>query len=118
MKRFIKKVFISSLLLLVISICVDYHISHYLRYNEDREFKAWGDIYNQQLSNDVVVNGSSRAWTQYNPQIIDSILKVDSYNLGIDGSPINRQILKITSNSSIPGELINSLFSTCFSHFD
>lgn len=113
MKRFIKKVFISSLILLVISICVDCHISHYLRYNEDRVFKAWGDIYNQQLSNDVVVNGSSRAWTQYNPQIIDSILKVDSYNLGIDGSSINRQILKYNAYCKIqnhrPSMLIQNI---------
>ena len=94
MKRFIKKVFISSLILLVISICVDLHISHYLRYNEDRRFKAWGDIYNQQLSNDVVINGSSRGWAQYNPIVLDTILNISSYNLGIDGSAINRQILK------------------------
>ena len=94
MKRFIKKVFIYCLVLFAFAFCVDYHISHYLRYNKDREFKAWGDLYNQQLSSEVVINGSSRAWVQYNPIVLDTILNTSSFNLGIDGSAINRQILK------------------------
>lgn len=43
---------------------------------------------------DIVIMGNSRALTQVNPHILDSILEVDSYNLGIDGSSINRQIRK------------------------
>lgn len=94
MKRFVKKVFIYCLVLFAFAFCVDYHISHYLRYNKSREFKAWGDLYNQQLSSEVVINGSSRAWLQYNPIVLDTILNTSSFNLGIDGSGINRQILK------------------------
>jgi hypothetical protein len=55
---------------------------------------GWNDIYSGKLHADAVIIGSSRAWAQYDPQILDSILSIDSYNLGIDGSPINRQIFK------------------------
>lgn len=90
MKRFIKNIFIFGLILLAIAFCVDYYISYYLRY----KFKSWGDIYNQQLSSDIIINGSSRAWVQYDPIVLDTILNISSFNLGIDGSGINRQILK------------------------
>jgi len=38
--------------------------------------------------------GNSRAWLQYSPQILDTILHKETYNLGIDGSPINRQVCR------------------------
>ena len=43
---------------------------------------------------DVIVMGSSRAWVHVNPIILDSILNTSTYNLGIDGSMIDRQIRK------------------------
>lgn len=73
---------------------LDEIISYRLRYSNDRKFKQWSDIYFNKLDNDVVINGSSRAWLQYNPAILDSILGINSYNLGFDGSHINRQIVK------------------------
>ena len=43
---------------------------------------------------DVLVMGSSRAYRHIDPLIIDSILGVNSYNLGMSGSAFNRQIHK------------------------
>jgi hypothetical protein len=60
-------------------------------------FKPWGDIYNTLDYHDITICGSSRAWVQYSPAILDSALNVNSYNLGIDGSYINRQIVKYTT---------------------
>lgn len=37
---------------------------------------------------------NSRAWVQYDPHILDSILHLNTYNLGFDRSGINRQIVK------------------------
>ena len=36
--------------------------------------------------------GSSRAFVHFNPRIIDSVLHVNSYNLGFNASLVNRQI--------------------------
>ena len=94
MKKFIIKVAIFSFLILIIAFGLDYHISHFLRYDDDRRFKTWGDFFNQKLTNEVVINGTSRAWEQFNPIILDTILHTSAYNLGLDGSAINRQIPK------------------------
>ena len=38
--------------------------------------------------------GSSRTWVQYNTYILDSVLSVNSYNMGLDASHVQRQIVK------------------------
>lgn len=94
MKKFIAKLSIYLILIFVVSIPIDMIISNRLMCSNYFIYKHWNDIFFNKLCNDVVINGSSRAWVQYNPAILDSILHIDSYNLGIDGSPINRQIIK------------------------
>lgn len=81
-------------LLFVLASLTDAFISYRLRHSESREFAAWGDVYNQKLNNDILINGGSRAWVQYSPAILDSVLGSDAWNLGIDGSSSNRQILR------------------------
>jgi len=44
------------------------------------------------INADVLVMGNSRAWTQIDPMALDTVLNVNSYNIGLDGSQINRQI--------------------------
>jgi hypothetical protein len=43
---------------------------------------------------DIIIMGSSRAWVHIDPIMLDSILHISSYNIGMDGSTINRQIHK------------------------
>ena len=47
--------------------------------------KEWEDIATSKINADTLIHGSSRAWVEFSPQIIDRSLKVNSYNLGIDG---------------------------------
>ena len=94
MKNFLVRLLIYFVLVFATLIPTDKIISDRLRHSDDRIFKSWNDIYFNKLDNDVIINGSSRAWVQYDPAILDSILNTDSYNLGIDGSEINRQIIK------------------------
>jgi len=69
-------------------------ISQGIRKTDIREFQAWNDIYSSNIKGDVVISGNSRAWCQYSPQILDSITGLNFYNLGIDGHPINYQIIR------------------------
>lgn len=101
MRKFIKLSIVFSFVVLLLSLFADYKISQFLRYNSyyigcsnSHHCKAWGNIYNYKQSADIVINGNSKALREYNPAIIDSILHVNSYNLGMSGSMINRQILK------------------------
>lgn len=94
MKKFLCKILSFTLLVIVCAFGLDLFLSDQLRINKNRIYATWSQLYNDSTSYDIVINGNSRAWRQYNPLIIDSILGVNSFNLGIDGSGINRQIIK------------------------
>ena len=94
MKKYLLNTLLFTILCLIFAFALDTILSFRLRQNQNRMFANWNQIYNDTTNYDLVINGSSRAWVQYNPFIIDSILYINSYNLGIDGSPINRQIIK------------------------
>lgn len=94
MKKFVYKILLFTALVILCAFGFDSFLSWRLRNNENRMYAAWNQVYNSNIDYDLVVNGSSRAWTQYSPLILDSILDINSFNLGIDGSAINRQIIK------------------------
>ena len=94
MKKFLTKVILFLFVTFICASLLDIFISSRLLKNNNRIFASWSQIYKDSTNYDLIINGSSRAWTQYDPIIIDSILKINSYNQGIDGSAINRQIIK------------------------
>lgn len=94
MKKFLYKICIFTILLFVFAFGLDLLLSWRLRTNQNRIYAAWNQIYNDTTNYDLVISGNSRAWVQYNPFILDSILNINCFNLGIDGSAINRQIIK------------------------
>jgi hypothetical protein len=55
------------------------------------EFQTWNDIFNSKIHSDIIISGSSRARVHINPQILDTTLHINSYNLGIEGYPFNMQ---------------------------
>lgn len=94
MKRFIKMILLFDTILLLIAMLFDAFISYRLRQNTGNLFNSWSAIYKKELKNDIIINGNSRAWVQYSPAILDSVLGSNAWNLGIDGSSINRQIIR------------------------
>jgi len=42
-------------------------------------------MYNGEINADIIINGNSKAWHHISPKIIDSVIGLNSYNLGIDG---------------------------------
>jgi len=73
----------------------DYVVSRGLRETRHLEFAEWNDIFDGAIHADVVVSGSSRAYVQVDPRILDSQLKCTSYNLGMDGSEFLLQSARI-----------------------
>lgn len=94
MKRFLIIVLSVIAFLLVFNVGLDFFISYHLRKSPDRRYASWSNIIYKELNADMVIMGSSRGWVHYSPAILDSILHVNSYNLGFDGSGLNRQIAK------------------------
>ena len=94
MDLFLRKILLFILLLTPIAFGVDYMISKGLRNTNIRKYSTWNDIYNKKLNSDLLVIGSSRAWSGYSTYILDSVLNLNSYNIGIDGHTLDFQILR------------------------
>lgn len=103
MKQFFLRISIFLLIVFVGAWAIDFVISYRLRHNENRMYAAWNDIYQDSLKYDLVVNGGSCACRHYSTFIIDSIMSLNSYNLGIQGSSINRQIIKYNKYCELRG---------------
>ena len=54
-------------------------------------FAEWNDIYSGSINADAIILGSSRAWVQFSPRILDTALGINSYNLGMDGASFEVQ---------------------------
>lgn len=104
MKKFLINAACFAAVLLVFALVADIYVSDSLRHSKERKYAAWNGIYNDTVCYDLVINGSSRAWVQYDPHILDSILHLNTYNLGIDGSGINRQMTKYRKYCELNGQ--------------
>lgn len=101
MKQFFLRISIFLLIVLVGAWAIDFVISYRLRQNENRMYAGWNAMYQDTMKYDLVVNGGSCAWAHYSPIILDTILNINSFNLGIDGSSVNRHILKYENFSRL-----------------
>ena len=95
MKKFLIRLTYFLVATFILALIFDIFISYRLSmHSKERVYQQWSGLYKDSLYADVVVLGSSRAWTQYNPAILDSILHTNTFVNGIDGSAINRQMIK------------------------
>jgi hypothetical protein len=94
MKKFLQKVLVFTVIVLSFATIIDVVISKGLRKTDIRMYQAWNDIYSSNISADLIVMGSSRAWAQYNTHILDSVLHLNTYNIGMDGHPFDFQRIK------------------------
>lgn len=93
MRRFIINILFFSvglwLLALIVDVCVSYRFAN----TEAWDNQVWSKMIRSEMDNDLLILGSSRAFVQYDPRIIDSTLHTNCYNLGRDGKRIDIQYL-------------------------
>ncbi len=94
MKKFLIKILAFLGLLIICGYALDFAISSGLKQMKDYRFQTWTDIVESKINADLLIMGNSRAFSHYSPQIFDSVLQLNSYNLGIGGHPYNVQLLK------------------------
>lgn len=87
MNKFLKKCLIFVLLILSTLIILDIAVSKGLRKSEDMMLAEWNDIVSGNINADIIINGSSRAWVDVSPQILENRLNLSVYNIGLDGYP-------------------------------
>lgn len=113
MKKFLLHIICFAALAFVLALLADIGWSYKARHNVNmRMFEGWHDVYQDTTHYDVLISGSSRALVQYDPLILDSILGCNCYNLGMDGSSINREIIKYDAfceNHGYPDVLIQNI---------
>jgi len=87
MRKFNFRLLVFSLPVIGLLWPLDYFLSYNLKKSNEYpgELEVMNDIYNGNLNCDIAVYGSSRAWTQFNPIIMENSLRMNVYNFGIDG---------------------------------
>ena len=94
MKKFVKGILVFTLLVLIVAIAADWAISKGLKRTERGHFYTMNALMNQTMDADVVILGNSRAAGSYNPAVIDTMLHVNSRNLGVSGQPFGVSYLR------------------------
>jgi hypothetical protein len=82
---FLKKLLFFIIPIILVSLLLDFVVTSGLKKSQNYDFREWNDLYQGKINSDLIINGSSRAWVHISPQIIDTKLSLNSYNLGIDG---------------------------------
>ena len=94
MKKFLLHIILFFSILYVLAWGLDVLITRQFKKMDASPFANWNDIYNTDIDADILIMGSSRAYVQFNPRILDSMLHVNSYNLGMDGRAVESQVIK------------------------
>ncbi|PLX09014.1 MAG: hypothetical protein C0596_04235 [Marinilabiliales bacterium] len=87
MKKFLIKILLFVLPILLIAIPLDFFISKNLKKSTTHaygEYLVWNDIYSGQIDADIAIYGSSRSWVHISPEILEDSLNMSAYNFGID----------------------------------
>lgn len=97
MKKFLLQLLLFFSILFAASYGADRFISHTLKKSNSYamgEYSTWNDIENGTLNADIIINGSSRAWVQFDPTMMQDSLGHPCYNIGIDGHAFHLQYLR------------------------
>lgn len=94
MKTFIFRLLLFIIPFVIVLSIIDFTYSKIAARTNNFELETWRDLMEGNIDADVIINGNSRAVYQISPQILDSVLGVNTYNIGMDGGPANRHIHK------------------------
>jgi len=96
MSRFLIKFLYFIVPLLVIAYPLDLFLSHSLNTNHipPGEYEIWNDIYTGEMQVEIAIYGSSRAWVQFDSQLLQDHLGLKTYNFGMDGQSFRLQYLR------------------------
>ena len=89
MKEFLIKIIVFSAILAIGVFTLDYCVTEGLKKTGQEDIKTWNDIFDSRINSDVIILGSSRAKRHYDTKILDTLLSVNSYNMGINGYPFS-----------------------------
>ncbi len=87
MKKYILKLMVFGGIIAAVLWTLDAIVTKGLKKSYMPLFCNMTKINNGEINADIIINGSSKALVQINPFIIDSVTKLSTYNLALDGTP-------------------------------
>ncbi len=99
---------------LLIALCflLDIVIYSGLRRIKTSEFGVWNEIVEGNVNADIIITGSSRAHSHYDPRIIEMVTGRKTYNIGLNGSQTDMQLARLKAylqHNSKPALVIHNL---------
>jgi hypothetical protein len=117
MKKFVIKSLIFALSFLAMAYVTDEITSDSLRKSKQGYFGVWNVLLTGKINADIVINGSSRAWVQIDPAVLERQFHKRTYNIGIDAYAFHMQYcryLLLVQRSKIPKTIIQVLDYSIF----
>lgn len=94
MKKFLKHFVVFSVIIFLLGLVLDRVICMGLLKMEDWRFQDYSAMLEGGMENDVLIIGNSRGKSHYNTYLIDSLLKVSSFDIGCGFYPVNIELMK------------------------
>lgn len=94
MKKFFQNILLFVAVILLLAVVIDFAVSSGLKRTERGHFSTMNALMNKKMDADVVILGNSRASSSYNPYVLDTMLHVDSRNLGVSAQPFGVSYLR------------------------
>lgn len=92
MKKFLKQSAFGLLVLIIINLAIaiyyEYPAYTAIKNNTHKNHLKWNDIHKNKNTYDLIIIGTSRAYTAFNPTVLDSTLESHSYNMGTSSQDI------------------------------
>jgi hypothetical protein len=79
----------------VLGVLLHLAIDRTLRSLDTGDFGVWNRIVQGRINADVVISGSSRALTHYDPRLLGQALGRSVYNIGLNGSQTDMQLARL-----------------------
>lgn len=108
-------------LLCAMALALDAFIGFALRRLTTGDFGDWNRIVGGQVNADIVISGSSRARSHYDPRVLRALTGLSAFNIGLNGSQTDMQLARLKTylaHNRKPRLLIHNLdaFSLQVSH--
>ena len=121
--KFLKYVLISLLSIFILAVLVDVYYSNQLKKMAlfSGEVQEWNQIGEGKTNVDLAVFGSSRAFIQINPNILEKNLNLTTHNFGLNGSKFKMQWYRFNlyiNHNPKPKMVVWNLDTFSFSHID
>ena len=119
----LKWVLIFLFTVFIVAVLLDIYYSNQLKKMAlfSGEVQEWNQIKEGKTKADLAIFGSSRAFIQINPEILEKELNVNSYNFGLNGSKFKMQFYRFNlylKHNPKPKFVVWNLDTFSFSHID